>query len=90
MAGVFALALTAGVASNRAVARRASRGPASAAGEDLRDAVASPTPPATLGLAGRPVPTTWFKSPAQRRAEIDSALLGPRRPRSLARRVALQ
>ena len=86
MAGTFALALTAGIAANRGSSRRAAR--LSVAGEDLRDAVAAP--PATGGLAGKPVPTSWFKTPEQQHAEMDSALLGSRRPRSLARRVALQ
>ena len=87
LAGVFALALTAGIASKRAVSHRAAR---VAVDEDLRDAVASPTPPATAGLAGRPVPTTWFKTPAQHKVEVDSALLSSRRRRALARRVAVQ
>jgi hypothetical protein len=87
LAGVIALALTAGVAANQALARR----PAPLAVEDgLRDAVASPTPPATVGLAGRPVPTTWFKNPAQQHSEIDAALLASRNRRALARRVALR
>jgi hypothetical protein len=88
MAGLFALALTVGVASNRAFPRRRAKLPT--AGEELKDAVASPTPPATVGLAGRPVPTSWFKTPAQHHAEIDSALLGSSHRRALARRVALQ
>lgn len=87
LAGVFALALTAGIASKRASSRHAAR---VTVDEDLRDAVASPTPPATAGLAGKPVPTTWFKSPAQHKNEIDSALLSSRRRRALARRVAVQ
>lgn len=85
LAGVVVLALTAGVASNRALARRSAR---VAVDEDLRDAVASP--PATAGLAGKPVPTTWFKTPDQRKSEIDTALLSSRRRRALARRVAVQ
>jgi hypothetical protein len=87
LAGVFALALTAGVASKRALARQAAR---VSVDESLRDAVASPTPPATAGLAGRPVPTSWFKTPAQRSVEMDSALLSSRRRRALARRAAVQ
>jgi hypothetical protein len=89
LAGVVALALTAGVASNRALARREASAPAPAATEELRDAVASPMP-ATAGLAGRPVPTSWFKTPEQGRAEMDSALLSSRRRRALARRVSVQ
>jgi len=84
-AGIFALALTVGVASNRAVLRHRVSPPSD---EELRDAVASP--PATAGLAGRPVPTTWFRSPEQRKSEIDTALLSSRRRRALARRVAVQ
>lgn len=87
LAGVFALALTAGVASKQSFARRAAR---ISVDEDLRDAAAAPLPPATAGLAGRPVPTTWFKTPAQHRVEVDSALLSSRRRRELARRVAVQ
>ena len=87
LAGVFALALTAGVASKHALARRSAR---LSVDEDLRDAVASPVPPATAGLGGKPVPTTWFKTPEQHRVEVDSALLSSRRRRALARRVALQ
>ena len=88
LAGVLALAVTAGVASNRALARRAER--LSVAGENLRDAVASPRTPATAGLAGKPVPTAWFKTPEQGRAEMDSALLASRRSRraAFARRFA--
>ena len=87
LAGVFALALTAGGASNRAHARQAAR---TAVDEDLRDAVASPTTPATAGLAGRPVPTSWFKTPEQYRVEIDLALLSSRRRRALARAVVVR
>lgn len=87
LTGVFALALTAGIASKQAVSRRASR---LVVEDDLRDAVASPTPPATAGLAGKPVPTSWFKTPAQHKSEVDSALLSSRRRRALARRVAVQ
>ena len=79
--GLFALAMTAGIYSNYALARRA------LVNEDLRDAVASPVLPATAGLAGRPVPTSWFKTPAQRRVEMDSALLSSRRRRALAHRA---
>jgi hypothetical protein len=86
LAGVFALALTAGIATKRAAARRDAR--LTASGEELRDAVAAPS---TVGLAGRPVPTSWFKGPAERRAEIDSALMGSRPHRSpVARSVAVQ
>ena len=84
-AGVFALALTAGVAANRWTSKRQ---PAFSAEADLHDAVASP--PATAGLAGKPVPTTWFKTPEQRKSEIDTALMSSRRRRALARRVAVQ
>jgi hypothetical protein len=80
--GLFAFALTAGAFSNRALARRAAR---ASLEDDLRDAAASPVPPATAGLAGRPVPTSWFKASAQRRIEMDSALLSSRRRRTLAR-----
>jgi hypothetical protein len=80
--GVVTLALTAGVAVDRSFARRSAR---VGVDEDLRDAVAAP--PATAGLAGRPVPTTWFKTPAERRSAIDSALLSSRRRRALARRA---
>ena len=92
LAGAFVFALAAGVASKRAQTRRAAEIAAVAgpAGEDLRDAVASPMRPATAGLAGKPVPTTWFKTPEQHRAEMDSALLSSRRRRALARRVAVQ
>jgi hypothetical protein len=87
LTGVFALALTAGIASKQAASRRAAR---FTVDESMRDAVASPTPPATAGLAGKPVPTTWFKTPAQHKVEVDSALLSSRRRRALARRVAVQ
>ena len=88
LAGAFALALTVGAASHQAFSRRAAG--ASAAGEGLRDAVASPLTPATLGLAGKPVPTSWFKTPEQRRDEMDSALLASRRRRASSRRVSSQ
>jgi hypothetical protein len=84
LAGVVALALTAGIAANQAVARRVP--PTAIAVEDgLRDAIASPLPPATAGLAGRPVPTSWFKTPAQQHSEIDAALFASRNRRALAR-----
>ena len=83
-AGLFALALTLGVASKRTVLRREARIPAVVeAGEELRDAVASTARP-TAGLAGRPVPTSWFKTPEQHRVEMDSALLSSRRRRAIA------
>jgi len=87
LAGVFALALTAGVAANGAHARVAAR---ASVDPDLRDAVASPLPPATVGLAGRPVPTAWFKTPAQQRGEVDAALFASRRRRAAAPRVAVR
>lgn len=80
-AGIFALALTVGAASSRKASRRRA---AISVDADLRDAVASP--PATAGLAGKPVPTTWFKTPAEEKAAIDSALLSSRRRRAHARR----
>ena len=80
LTGVVALALTAGIAANRALAVRETRMPVE---ENLRDAAASPT---TAGLAGKPTPTCWFKTPAQRLGEIDSALLSSRRRRALALR----
>lgn len=91
LAGVVGFALAAGVAAKRTQTRREAEVPAAApAAEELRDAVASPIRPATAGLAGRPVPTSWFKTPEQHRAEMDSALLSSRRRRALARRVAVQ
>lgn len=87
LAGAVVFAVAVGFASKRARTRRE---PAAAAGEDLRDAVASPIRPATAGLAGKPVPTSWFKTPEQVRAEMDSALLSSRRRRALARRVSVQ
>ena len=90
LAGVIALAATSGVAVDRALAHREARVPAAPieTDEGFRDAVASPVAPATVGLAGRPVPTTWFKTPAQHRIEVDMALLSSRRRRMLAHRVA--
>lgn len=85
LAGVFALALTVGVMTDRALSHRQAR---ISVDEDLHDAVAAP--PATAGLAGKPVPTSWFKSPEQRKSEIDTALMSSRRRRALARRVAVQ
>ncbi len=90
LAGTCALALAAGVVSNRLLARRVAAAGTFAAEPDLRDAAASPMAPATAGLAGKPVPTVWFKTPEARRAEMDSALLSSRRRRALARRVSVQ
>ena len=88
---VGALALAAGVASNRVLTHREaelSAGNAIISGnEELHDAVASP---ATAGLAGKPVPTSWFKTPSEHHAEIETALLGSRQRRRADRRVALQ
>lgn len=85
-AGVLALALTVGAVSSRGLHARAGRAPdIAAADEGLRDAVASPSSaPATAGLAGKPVPTSWFKTPEQHHAEMDSALLSSRRRRAQA------
>lgn len=88
LAGAFALALTAGVVARRRAMKDTT--PVLSAGEELRDAVASPMPPATAALAGRPVPTSWFKTPDQHRAEMETALLSSRRRRALARNVSLQ
>ncbi len=86
--GVCALAVTAGIASH---ATRARRQESAAPSEELRDAVASPAAPTVARLGGKPVPTTWFKTPDAHRAEMDSALLSSRRRRALAlRRVAVQ
>ena len=92
LAGVVVVALTAGVASKLTLAGREARIPAAwfVVETDLRDAVASPLMPATAGLAGKPVPTSWFKTPQQHHADIDSALMSSRRRRALARRVAVQ
>jgi hypothetical protein len=92
LAAVIALAATAGVASKRTLERREARVAAvpAAAGEELRDAVASPMTPATARLAGKPVPTSWFKTPQEQRAETDTALLSSRRRRAFARRAAAQ
>ncbi|MDE2510365.1 MAG: hypothetical protein KGL74_04525, partial [Elusimicrobia bacterium] len=79
-------------ASRLARARRAARAPerAFSVETDLRDAVAAPMTPATAGLAGRPVPTSWFKTPEQRRKDVDAALMSSVRRRALARRVSVQ
>jgi len=88
LVGVVALAVTAGIASRRQLARREAAVAAPAAGEDLRDAVAAP---ALARAAGRPAPSPWFKTPELRRVEMDAALLSSRRRRALAaRRVAVQ
>jgi hypothetical protein len=71
-------------------AKRPATAAAVSAGENLRDAVAAPVAPPTIAVAGRPVPTTWFKAPSQRKAEMDSALMSSRKRRALARRVAVQ
>ncbi|MFI5345443.1 MAG: hypothetical protein ACHQ51_03625 [Elusimicrobiota bacterium] len=91
LTGVVALTLAAGAVSKRNMTRREGRVPAAAfaAESGLRDAVASPMTPATAGLAGKPVPTSWFKTPEQHHADIDAALMSSRR-RRLARRVAVQ
>lgn len=84
---VCALAATAGLASRGARARRSER-VAPPPVEELRDAVAAPS---VARLGGKPVPTTWFKTPDSRRAEVDSALLSSRHRRGLAaRRLAAQ
>lgn len=92
LAGAVVLALTAGAASKRLLEKREASVAAVplAAEQDLRDAVASPAMPSTAGLGGKPVPTSWFKTPAQQRGEIDAALMSSRRRRALARRVAVQ
>lgn len=88
LVAVTALALGAGVASTALSARRA---PRIAVETDLRDAVAAPvTAPPIAALAGRPVPTVWFKAPSSRAAELDARLLSSRRARANARRVAVQ
>jgi hypothetical protein len=86
-----AFAAAVGVASKKTLARRDARVAAATAGADegLKDAVAAPLP-ATVSVAGKPMPTSWFKTPGERRAEMDSALLAGRRRRALARRVSVQ
>jgi hypothetical protein len=86
--GVCALAVTAGIASHQTLARRRAR---VVVADEMRDAVAEPSTPSIARLGGKPVPTTWFKTPDSHRAEMDSALLSSRRRRALAaRRVAVQ
>lgn len=86
---VCVLAGTAGLASRGLAARRGA--PAAPPAEELRDAVASPATPAVARLGGKPVPTTWFKTPDAKHADLDSALLASRRRRALAaRRLAAQ
>jgi hypothetical protein len=80
---VCVLALTAGAASQFVLRHRETSATVAPAAEELRDAVASPMPP-TAGLAGRPVPTKWFKTPEQKRAEMYAALLSSRRRRPAA------
>lgn len=89
---VCALAVMAGIAARYQLARRDAAVAAIApAGEDLRDAVASPVSPLIARAGGKSVPVSWFKTPESRRAEMDSALLASRRRRALvARRVAVQ
>lgn len=91
VAGTLAVAFVAKTASRPSPERRAEMAAEAAfkAEADLRDAVGSPVVPATAALAGRPVPTAWFKTPDQRKVEMNSALLSSRRKR-LARRVAVQ
>lgn len=70
--GAVTLALSVAV-----VARRSVR--VSVAGEDLRDAVAAPVIPAPAMLGGvRVQPNAYFKTPAERRAEAESALMSSR------------
>jgi hypothetical protein len=88
--GTCALALAAGVVSKRMLARRSAAVGTITMETGLRDAVASPMAPATAGLAGKPVPTAWFKTSEQRSVEMNSALLSSRRRRARARRIAVQ
>lgn len=75
--GAAALALTVGV-----MARRTANPPVLAA-EELRDAVAAPVSPAVLGGARVVQPnTSYFASPAGRRAEAEAALLASRPAKS--------
>jgi hypothetical protein len=89
VAGACALALGVGMTAKRTAPAAAAAASSPAISEDLHDAVAAPVAPPTAALAGRPVPTSWFKAPSQRKAEMDSALMSSRR-RRLARRVAVQ
>ena len=87
LTGFFAFAAVTGIAAKRAYERRV---PPMAVEDDLRDAVASPTAMPTLaGLSGKPVATAWFRTPEQRRAEMDAALMSSRRRRA-ARRASAQ
>lgn len=81
LAGTAALIATLVVGAKQIQARRAAQ---AAAVEDLRDAVAQPTPApvAAARVAGKTVPSVWFKSPEKRRAEIDDALMSSRRRRA--------
>ena len=89
LVGTVMLALTIGAASKRA-RRDAGTSAAFAPGEELRDAAASPPTPATAGLGGKPVPTSWFQAPEKRRVEMDAALLSSRRRRGSGPREARQ
>jgi hypothetical protein len=89
--GLAALIVTSGVVSWRQAVRRAAE---FSVEEDLRDSVAEPAsfaPAAAARIAlGKPVPVSWFDTPAARHADLDRALLSARRRRALARSVSVQ
>ena len=90
MISFAALAATVGVFVQRGALGRTPGAAALAVDEDVRDAVAEPAPSAALIALGKPVPVSWFRTPAGRHAEIERVLLSSRRRRALARSVSVQ
>lgn len=94
--GLVALVVTVGVYSRR-WQRRAPETPMLSVDADVRDAVgepaetvATPSPAAARIAMGKPVPVSWFETPASRHAELDRQLLSSRRRRALAQSVSVQ
>jgi len=70
-----------GISRMKAIDKAEQRDEIFAVETDLRDAVASPTPPAVLVAAGRTVLVSSLREPGRRRAELENTLLSSRRRR---------
>jgi|GEM_PF-1913841 len=94
LVGLVVLVVTAGVYSSRRYSRSESPARMLSVDADVRDAVAEPTEPPTPAAArialGKPVPVSWFETPASRHAELDRQLQSSRRRRALAQAVSVQ
>jgi len=82
---VVVTAVVFGIFRMKALDRAEQREAVFAVETDLRDAVASPTPPALVVATGRAVLVSSALEPGRRRAELENTLLSSRRRRGKVR-----